>query len=57
MLEVGGDALAERAGVLLAQVNLVFCAAEPEPHRLDGRTALQIILELDRDPLCHARPP
>jgi hypothetical protein len=53
----GGDPLAESAGVLLAQVNLVLRAAEPEPHRLDGRAAIQIVFELDRYPLRHPEPP
>src|SRR5215472_5302589 len=37
--------LAERAGVLLVQVDLVGRAADYEPHRLVGRAALQIVFE------------
>jgi hypothetical protein len=37
MLDVGRQLLAERPGILLAQIDLVLGAAEPEPHRLPGR--------------------
>jgi hypothetical protein len=39
----------ERRGVPLAKVDLVLCAADPEPHRLVRRVAVQIIFERDRD--------
>jgi len=44
---------AERGGVLLAQVDLVIHAAEPETHGLRGRSAAQVIFQGDSYPLGH----
>jgi hypothetical protein len=43
VLDEGCEFLPERPGVLLIQVDLVLCAAEPEPHRLGGRASVKII--------------
>jgi hypothetical protein len=44
---------AEGAGVLLAQVDFVRAAVEPEPHRLVGKAAVQIVLQRDGHLLSH----
>src|SRR6266496_1642758 len=43
----------ERGGVLGAQIDLVLCAAQPEPHRLIRRAAIQIVFEHDGYLRCH----
>jgi len=47
------ELLAERRGVLLAQIDLILGAIHLEPHRLVCRTAIKIILEFDGYLLCH----
>src|SRR4249919_4033629 len=49
------DLPAERCGVLLARVDLVLGAAQPEPHRLIRRTAIKIVFQCDGNLLCHSR--
>jgi hypothetical protein len=53
MFDVGRDLPAELAGILLAEVDLVFGAAEPEPQRLIRWASIKVIFEFDSDPLCH----
>jgi hypothetical protein len=43
----------ERCGVLLAQIDLVFGTAQPEPHSLCRRASIKIVLERDGYLLCH----
>src|SRR5262249_60055739 len=45
--------LAERPGILLVQIDLVLGAADPEPQRLLGRAAIQIVFERDNYLRCH----
>jgi len=40
-------------GVLLAQIDLIVRAVDPEPHRLIGRAAVKIVFERDGYLLCH----
>src|SRR5215468_214184 len=47
VLKVGRELLAERGGVLGAQVDLIVGALEGKPHRLLGRAAGQIVFEHD----------
>src|SRR5215471_338498 len=54
MLDEGGQVLAERPGILLAQVDLVLRAADGEPHGLVSRAALQIVFERDCYLRCHS---
>src|SRR5438876_11754003 len=53
MFDVGRDLPAERAGVLLTEIDFVFGAAEPEPQRLDCWASIKVVFEFDSDPLCH----
>jgi hypothetical protein len=55
VFDVRREPLAERPGVLLAQVDLVRRAAEPELHRLVGRASVQIVFECDGHLRCHPR--
>jgi hypothetical protein len=51
MSDEGCDLPPERRGVLLAQIDLVLCAAQPESQRLIGRAAVKIVFQCDgRDP-------
>src|SRR5215467_7209637 len=45
MLDERRDLLAERGGVLLAQVDLIVRAAEGEPHGLIRRAAIQVVFQ------------
>src|SRR5262249_61131499 len=47
VLNVGRELLAERGGVLGAQVDLIVGALEGKPHRLPGRAASQIVFQHD----------
>jgi hypothetical protein len=47
MIDERGKLPAEGAGVLLVQVDLILRAAEGEPHRLIGRSPVEIILQGD----------
>ena len=53
MFNVGRDLPAEPAGVLLAEVDLVVGAAEPEPQRLIRWASIKVVFEFDSDPLRH----
>jgi len=53
MVNVGRDLPAEPAGILLAEVDLVVGAAEPEPQRLIRWAAIKVVFEFDSDPLRH----
>ena len=53
MFDVGRDLPAEPAGILLAEVDLVFGAAEPEPQRLICWASIKVVFEFDSDPLRH----
>jgi hypothetical protein len=57
LTDIRRDLLAERRRVLLAQIDLVLKAAEPEPYRLVRRTAGQIIFQRDRNLRRHPQPP
>jgi hypothetical protein len=50
MFDVGRDLPAERTGILLAEVDLVFRAVEPEPQRLVSWAAIKVVFEFDSDP-------
>jgi hypothetical protein len=47
MLKEGRELLAERPGVLLAQVGLVLRAAAPEPDRLICRAPVKVVFQRD----------
>src|SRR5215472_7975962 len=47
------DLPAERRGVLLAQIDLVLRAVQPEPHRLRRRAPIKIVFQRDRYLLRH----
>jgi hypothetical protein len=49
--------LAELPGILLAQVDLVLCAVQPEADRLIRRCAVKIIFYDNDFPAYHPRPP
>src|SRR5262249_60552924 len=49
VLDVGRDLPAEPAGVLLAEVDLVVHAAEPEPQRLIRRAFIKVVLDVGRE--------
>jgi hypothetical protein len=51
------DLPAERRGVLVAQVDLIFGAAQPEPHGLIRRAAIKIVFQRDGYLLRHPRLP
>jgi hypothetical protein len=53
MIDEGCQLAAERAGVLLAQIDLVLRAVYPEPHRFGRRAPIKIIFEFDGNPLYH----
>src|SRR5438876_10065833 len=53
MFYEGCDLPPERRGVLLAQIDLVLCAAQPESHRLISRASIKIVFQCDGDLLCH----
>jgi hypothetical protein len=42
-----------RRSVLLAQIDLILGAIDPESHRFTGRATIEIILEFDGYLLCH----
>jgi hypothetical protein len=43
MVDEGGELPAERGGVAGAQIDLVVCAADREPHRLIRRAPVKIV--------------
>jgi hypothetical protein len=47
MLNERGDHFTERSGVLLAQIDLILRASEPEPHSLIRRAAVKIVFQRD----------
>ena len=47
MIDERGELAAQRRGVLLAQIDLIFRTIHPEPHRLLRRAPIKIIFELD----------
>src|SRR5579859_2505697 len=53
MLHEGGDLLTERSSVLLVQVDLILCAAEPEPHGLSCWAAIKVVFQRDGYSLSH----
>ena len=53
VFDKGRDLLAERPGVLGAQLDLVAGAAEPEAHCLIRRAPIQVVLKCDGNLLCH----
>jgi hypothetical protein len=53
VFDVGRDLPAEPAGILLAEVDLVFGAAQPEPQRLLRWTSIKVVFEFNNDPLRH----
>src|SRR6266487_4508813 len=57
VLDERRELLAEGTGVRGAQVDLAVGAAEPEPHCLICRAAIQIVFQRDGDLLSHLLPP
>src|SRR5712692_3048790 len=57
VLDERRELLAEGTGVLGAQVDLVVGTAEPEPHRLIRRAAIEVIVQRDGHFLSHLLPP
>ena len=53
MIDERGELLAERRGVLGAQIDLILGAVHPEPHRLIRGAPIKIILEFDGYLLCY----
>ena len=53
MIDERCELAAERRGVLLAQIDLILGAIDPEAHRLVCRAPIKIILEFDGYLLCH----
>jgi len=53
VLDERRELLAEAAGVLGAQVDLIRRALEPDPQRLVGRAAFQVVFQRDGDLLSH----
>jgi len=51
MFDVGRDLPAERAGILLIEIDLVVRAAQPEPQRLVCWASIKVVFEFDSD-LC-----
>jgi hypothetical protein len=49
----GSQLLAERGGVLCAQVDLILRPAEGEPHGLIGGAATKVVFQRDGYSLCH----
>jgi hypothetical protein len=48
---------AEGARIRGAQVDLIVCAVDPEPHRLIGQAAVQVVFQRDGHLLSHLPPP
>ncbi len=57
MAEVDRERIAQLAGVLLGEVDLVVGAVECERHRLVCLGTVQIVDKHDVDPLSHGRCP
>jgi cytochrome c551/c552 len=57
MIDKGCELFAELRGVLLAQVDFVLCAVDPEPHGLIRTARIQIIFQRDNCSSCHPNPP
>jgi hypothetical protein len=57
MLDERRKLLAERGGVLLAQVDLIVGAGEGETQRLVRRSAVEVVLQRDRYSLGHLNLP
>ena len=57
VLHEGSDPLTKLRRVRIAQVNLILSSADPKPHGLIRRAAIQIIFQGNGDPLCHAPSP
>ncbi len=53
VLDEGRQLLAERGGILGAQVDLILRPAEGEPHGLIGRAATEVVFQRDGYSLCH----
>src|SRR5690349_1381646 len=53
MLDERCELAAQRRSVLLAQIDLILGAIDPESHRFIGRALIKIILEFDGYLLCH----
>jgi hypothetical protein len=57
MIDERLHSLTQLVRVLLAQVDLVRRAVDPEPHRLVGRAAVKIVHKRDNCLSCHPKTP